>query len=169
MAQEDVSARLIGDELATWSTLATLLEWLPTALDAQLQEDAALTHFEYGILYALTDAPDGALRMSALAGFAHSSLSRLSRAVTRLERRGVVRRDPDPDDGRSTLATLTAAGREVFDEATPGHVALVRRLVLDPLTRTQQRTLEEIGRRILSSIRDDDGWRPAPDSARATP
>lgn len=169
MARDHVSPRLTGDDLATWSTLATLLEWLPAALDTQLQEDADLTHFEYGILYALADAPAGALRMSVLAGFAHSSLSRMSRAVTRLERRGLARRDPDPDDGRSTLATLTAAGRELFDEATPGHVALVRRLVLDPLTRTQQRRLEEIGRRILGSIRDDGGWRPAPDPARGTP
>ena len=49
-------ADLSPDDLETWSSLATLLEWLPAALDAQLQRDAALTHFEYGILFALSGA-----------------------------------------------------------------------------------------------------------------
>ena len=60
--------------------------------------------------------------MSVLAGYANSSLSRLSRAVARLETKGWVRRAPDPTDGRYTLATLTDLGVEKFDQATPGHV-----------------------------------------------
>ena len=44
------TAALQGDDLETWSALATVLEWLPAALDAQLQRDADLTHFEYGVL-----------------------------------------------------------------------------------------------------------------------
>ena len=75
---------LTGEDLRTWAALATVLEWLPAALDAQLQRDAELTHFEYGILFALADAPDRTLRMSVLAGYANSSLSRLSRAATRV-------------------------------------------------------------------------------------
>jgi DNA-binding MarR family transcriptional regulator len=49
-------------------------------------------------------------RMSTLAGCSNSSLSRLSRAVARLEAKDWVRRAPDPGDGRFTLATLTDAG-----------------------------------------------------------
>ena len=76
--------------------------------------------------------------MSVLAGYANSSLSRLSRAVLRLETRGWVNRTPDPADGRYTLAMLTEAGAGEVGDATPGHVATVRRLVLDPLTAAQQ-------------------------------
>src|SRR5690606_27087016 len=101
---------LEGDDLETWSALATVLEWLPAALDTQLMNDAQLTHFEYGIMYALATAEERTLRMSMLAGYANSSLSRLSRAVSRLERKGWVRRSPDPNDGRSTLAALTDEG-----------------------------------------------------------
>ena len=36
-----------------WVPLATLLERLPAALDAQLQRDSGLTHFEHGVLFAL--------------------------------------------------------------------------------------------------------------------
>ena len=66
-------------ELDTWSGVATLLEWLPDLLDAQLQRDVGLTHFEYGLLYALSTAREQTLRLSVLASYANSSLTRLSR------------------------------------------------------------------------------------------
>ncbi len=84
MSDTDDPAVLAGDDLETWAALATVLEWLPAALDSQLQRDADLTHFEYGVLFALANAPDRTLRMSVLAGYANSSLSRLSRAASRL-------------------------------------------------------------------------------------
>jgi len=152
---------LHGDDLETWSSLATVLEWLPPALDAQLQQDSDITHFEYGILFALADAPERTLRMSVLASYANSSLSRLSRAATRLEAKSWIERTPDPGDGRSTLARLTDTGLDRFEQATPGHTQTVLRLVLDPLTQAQARQLREITRRIAQAIRDDEGWRPA--------
>jgi len=148
------------DELQTWSGLATALEWLPALLDAQLERDAGLTHFEYGLLYALSSAPEQTLRLSVLAGYANSSLTKLSRAVTRLERRRWVRRATDPTDGRYTLAVLTDLGRRTVDEAMPGHVATVRSLVLAPLTVAQQRQLRDITRRILTAAGSVRPWRP---------
>lgn len=149
---------LSGDDLAAWSALATVLEWLPAALDAQLLRDSGLSHFEYGVLYALAGAPERTLRMSALAGFANSSLSRLSRAVSRLEARGWVERQPDPGDGRTTLATLTAAGAAQQAGAAPGHEALVRAVVLDPLSARQRRELQAIAATIAGAIRPDGAW-----------
>jgi DNA-binding MarR family transcriptional regulator len=148
------------DELATWSSVATLLEWMPAALDAQLQRDAGMAHFEFGILFALSRAEAGTLRMSTLAAHANSSLSRLSRAVARHERRGWVRREPDPADGRFTLAILTDAVREAAREAEPGHVALVRRLVFDALTPEQASALGEACRLVTARIDEDRAWRP---------
>ena len=169
MTDPQTRAELMGDDLETWSALATVLEWLPPTLDAQLQRDAGLTHFEYGILYALDRAPEGTLRMSVLADYANSSLSRLSRAATRLESRGWLRRTPDPADGRFTLAVLTAAGRRTAEEAGPGHVRHVRRLVLDRLTPAQNRQLRDISRLIAQGIRAEGAYQPAPapvDTAR---
>lgn len=160
MANADTPATLTGEELEIWAGLATVLEWLPAALDSQLQRDAQLTHFEYGVLYALAHAPDSILRMSVLAGYANSSLSRLSRAATRLETKGWLRRTPDPADGRFTLAILTELGRQKVDEATPGHVHAVRELVLDRLTKPQTRQLREITGRITHAIRSDGSWEP---------
>ncbi|WP_206690411.1 MarR family winged helix-turn-helix transcriptional regulator [Quadrisphaera sp. INWT6] len=149
---------LQGEELTTWSGLATVLEWLPALLDAQLRRDADLTHFEYGVLFALAKAPERRLRMSVLAGYANSSLTRLSRAVTRLEGRGYAERAVDDDDGRYTLAQLTDAGSAAFEAATPGHTALVRQLVLDALTEEQRSQLREISESILAAAGPGTPW-----------
>ena len=149
-----------NDQLETWSALATVLEWLPSALDAQLHSAADLTHFEYGILYALSTATEHTLRMSTLADYANSSLSRLSRAVVRLENKGWVRRSPDAQDGRYTLAILTGPGLQKVDQATPGHVQTVHRLIFEPLTQHQARQLRDISRRVMSAVRTENGWLP---------
>ncbi|SIN89118.1 DNA-binding transcriptional regulator, MarR family [Agromyces cerinus subsp. cerinus] len=160
MAEPEPADELDRDELATWSAFATLLEWVPAALDAQLKRDSGIGHFDFGILFALSRAEDHTLRMSDLAGYANSTLSRLSRAVDRHEREGWVRRAPDPADGRITLATLTSRGREFVRAATPGHVQLVRRLVFDSLTRAQSQQLNVISRRITGAVRSEGGWQP---------
>jgi DNA-binding MarR family transcriptional regulator len=64
--------------------------------------------------------------------------------VARLERRGWVRRDPCPDDGRATLATLTDAGFARLAAAAPGHVEAVRAYVIDALDPAQLRELTAI-------------------------
>lgn len=91
-----------------------------------------------------------------MAAFAKGSLARLSQVVARLEKRGWIRRTPDPDDGRFTLAILTDTGRDKVVATAPGHVAEVQRLVFDALTRAQQRQLHDIGRRIVRVIDPDD-------------
>jgi DNA-binding MarR family transcriptional regulator len=143
---------LSEDDRKAWVAFASTLIWLPTALDDQLQRDSGLSHFEYGILAALSDADAATLRMSELAIFANGSLSRLSRAVARLEGREWVTRMPDPADGRYTLAVLTDEGRTVLVEAAPGHVEAVNRLVFDVLTAAQARQLGIIAGRILHAI-----------------
>ncbi|GAA2958449.1 MarR family winged helix-turn-helix transcriptional regulator [Microbacterium schleiferi] len=149
-------------ELATWASLATMVERLPRALDAQLQESCGLTHFEFGLLYALDTAPDRTLRLSTLAGYASSTLSRLSRAFTRLERRDLVRREPDAADGRFTLGILTDAGHDLVESALPGHHDLVRALVFDTLSDAEAAQLGEMSRRVSERIDPAEVWTPAP-------
>ena len=55
---------------------------------------------------------------------------------------------------------LTDLGLDTVEQATPGHVATVRRLVLQPLTKAQQGQLQEITRRILSATDGGRPWRP---------
>ncbi|HSF26259.1 MAG TPA: MarR family transcriptional regulator, partial [Actinomycetes bacterium] len=99
----------------------------------------------------LSEAPDRALRMRELAEAASSSRSRLSHAVARLEERGWVRRTPCPTDRRGQVAELTGAGFAALAAAAPGHVAQVRRSVIDRLSERQLRQLERISRAILAN------------------
>ena len=140
------------DERKSWVPFVRMLIWLPAALDDQLQRDSGLSHFEYGILASLSEADAATRRMSELAIYASGSLSRLSRAVARLEERGWATRRPDPTDGRYTLATLTRSGRAVLVKAAPGHVEAVRQLVFDVLTIGQARQLGVIAGRIQKAI-----------------
>ncbi|WP_433606331.1 MarR family winged helix-turn-helix transcriptional regulator [Dactylosporangium sp. CA-139114] len=152
---------LDDDERETWFALVSLMIRLPAALDHQLQRDAGITHFEYQVLAGLSMAPERTLRMSVLAQFAEGTLPRLSQVVARLEKRGLVTRRPDPADGRYTLATLTDEGSAVVVATAPGHVAEVRRLVFDPLTKAQLRQLRAAGERIARAA---DPGAPCPGS-----
>src|SRR4029079_15048421 len=131
-------------QLAAWVKLVAVVELLPGVLDTQLRRDAGLTHFEYFVLAMLSEAPERTLRMTSLAQRTNATLPRLSHVVRRLEERGLVERFPCPDDGRATNARLTAPGRRKVQQTAPGHVAHVRRNVLDALTPEQIQQLTEI-------------------------
>jgi DNA-binding MarR family transcriptional regulator len=140
------------DERTTWLSLLRLLAKLPPLLDGRLERDAGLNLFEYTILAMLSEQPDATLRMSRLASVTNASPSRLSHASRHLEARGLLAREPDPDDGRCIRAVLTAAGRALVETSAPGHVAAVREMFLDPLTRPQLLAIREANEQILDRL-----------------
>ena len=143
---------LTAEELDSWLSFVRLLTWLPSSIDQQLQRDSKLGMVEYQVLAMLSESTNRTMRMSSLAEVTNASLSRLSRVITRLENRGLVRREPDPTDGRFTYAILTEAGFQTLAEAAPGHVALVRSLVIDVLSPEQLRRLGRDADRIMARI-----------------
>lgn len=127
---------LDAEQQEAWLSLIALVTRLPAALDTQLQRDSQLTHFEYFVLAALSDAPDRRLRLATLAQRANASLSRLSHVVTKMERTGLVRREKAPT-GRGSDAVLTEEGMDRIVGAAPAHVESVRILVFDGLDAKQ--------------------------------
>lgn len=150
--EDDPPDWLDDKQRSAWLRFAGLLTMLPAELDGEMQRLAGLTQFEYSVLAALSEAPGRCLRISRLAAFARGSLSRLSHLIKRLEGRGWVRRELDPQDGRYTNAILTDEGYAKVVATAPGQVDLVRRLVVDALTATQLRQLGEISERLLDRI-----------------
>jgi DNA-binding MarR family transcriptional regulator len=142
---------LTDDERNAWMTLISLLMTMPTAIDAQLKRDAGLNFFEYSILTALSRPPGRPVRMNTLALFAGGSASRLSHAVSRLERQGWVRREVQNSDVRCTEAMLTEKGFAVLSAAAPDHVREARRLVFDRITPEQVEQLQRITRQLLEA------------------
>jgi len=143
---------LTDAEVDSWLSVVRLMTWLPWSIDQQLRRDANLGMVEYQVMARLSQCPERTLRMSSLADLANSSLSRLSHLVKRLEERGLVRREPDPADGRFTIAILTDKGFQALAKAAPAHVAHVRSLVVDVLSPEQLRRMGLAADRIMSHI-----------------
>ena len=99
-----------------------------------------------------TEKPEVTVLCDASASMLTRDVLLHDQVVSRLEKRGWVRRTPDPTDGRTTLATLTDDGWAKVVQTAPGHVETVRSLAFDPLTRAQVRQVCEIGRRITRAI-----------------
>ncbi|WP_262849548.1 MarR family winged helix-turn-helix transcriptional regulator [Mumia quercus] len=142
---------LTPSELKDWVSVVALCSTLPSALDAQLKRDAGLNLFEYHILVHLDASPNGMVSMSDLALLAQGSLSRLSHAVGRLERDGLVRRGACNEVGRRMGAVLTDAGRARLEAAAPGHVREVRRRVVDVLDPAQLQALGQAARAVVAA------------------
>src|SRR5579863_9187354 len=112
---------LTPEQLESWLSLVRLWTWLPWSIDQQLRKDSGLAMVEYQVLAMLSEKPGWTMRMSSLAEVTNASLSRLSHLVKRLEERGLMRREPDPADGRFTGAILTEKGHQVLASAAPKH------------------------------------------------
>jgi DNA-binding MarR family transcriptional regulator len=142
---------LSDEQQAAWRPVVALLLRLPAALDAELQRDAGINHFDYLVLSGLSEAPGRTLRMSELAAMANSSLSRLSHVVSRLETRGWVRRESCPGDGRFINAVLTEEGWQKVVATAPGHVTAVRELLVGTLTKEEFAQFGAIAAKVLAA------------------
>jgi DNA-binding MarR family transcriptional regulator len=136
---------LSSEEQQAWIGATALMWLLPGPLDAQLQRDSGLNLFEYFVLSSLSMAEGRQRRMSDLAARSNASPSRVSNVVGRLEDQGWVTRHTHESDRRSSIATLTAAGWDKVVAAAPGHVAEVRRLLIDERTPAELAALRDVG------------------------
>ncbi|MFH8382445.1 MarR family winged helix-turn-helix transcriptional regulator [Kitasatospora sp. NPDC018058] len=144
------------DEMAAWRGFVVASNLLNRRLERQLKEDSGLSHQQYEILVHLSAAPGDSLRMTELADKLVTSKSGLTYQVTQLERMGLVARRSCPSDVRGVIAELTDQGREMLRQAAPGHVALVRELLIDVLTREQLAVLAEGLGAVSARLRQDE-------------
>jgi DNA-binding MarR family transcriptional regulator len=134
---------LSAEEQRAWLALHTTYALLHQRMDQQLKRDAGLSHLQYEILARLSAAPERELRMTSLAGAVVNSKSGLTYQVGQLEQAGLVRRRTCESDVRAVYAGLTDEGAAVLARAAPGHVALVRELLIDVLTPEQLRAIAD--------------------------
>ena len=152
---------LTPQEQRAWRAYIGAAALVEDALDRQLQQEAGMPHLYYSILATLSEVPERRLRMTDLAEGLKITRSRLTYAVSRLEKDGLVRREDCRWDKRGSIATLTDEGMRVLEGAAPGHVETVRSLLFDRLTPEQVGQLEEIFTAIGEGFHGD--------SAHATP
>jgi DNA-binding MarR family transcriptional regulator len=127
---------LSEDEQQAWRATVNLSQLLMRQLDRDLNAHGLNGH-DYEILVELSEAPDNRLRMTELADATSQSRSRLSHQISRMESRGLVRRDNCEGDKRGTFAVLTNLGMDTIKRVAPDHVENVRRHFIDRLTPRQ--------------------------------
>jgi len=142
-------------EQQVWRAYLDATRLLVQVLDRQLETDAGISFTDYELLVQLSEAPDGRLRMRDLANATLSTRSGMTRAVTRLERAGWVRRVECEEDRRGMYAELTQSGQAKLAASAPGHVAAVRAHVFDELTAAQWQQLGATCRQLAESLRAD--------------
>lgn len=142
--------RLNEGQIETYVAFTEIASQLRFRLETHLRTTSQLSHVQFEILGKLMRTPGQRLRMTDLADGIVVSRSGLTYQVGVLARQGLVERLPSPDDERSTLVELTDAGRSQFLELLPGHVQIVRELLVDALSADEAAAL----RATLTHVRD---------------
>ncbi|MEC3891587.1 MULTISPECIES: MarR family winged helix-turn-helix transcriptional regulator [Nocardiopsis] len=139
-------------EERAWRAFRRMMIAVRTATVRDLAE-TDLSEPDYEVLSTLAECPEVTSTLHEQATKMGWSRSRLSRHAGRMETRGLIRRAPDPADGRGCLLILTELGRDTLRSATPVHLESVRRHFADPLDTDDLTDLIRIGDKIMSAGR----------------
>jgi len=132
-APEDSSV----DAIAPWRAMLIAHSRAVRAIEAHMTAEGVIALTWYDVLLELHGA-DGPLQMRELGNRVVLSRTRVSRLVQELEAHGLVKRTPNSGDGRSTLASITAAGTEELKKAAPVYLAGIEQHFTDHLTPSQR-------------------------------
>jgi DNA-binding MarR family transcriptional regulator len=125
-------------------------------LDLQIARDLAadsqLSEADYDVLSTLSETKDHRRRLNDLATSMLWSKSRLSHHISRMEGRGLVRREDCETDARGSFIVLTSDGMRAIKTAAPPHVESVRRHFLDLLSEDQIDVLGHISQTVVTHL-----------------
>ena len=156
---------LHDDRVTLWGLFLEVREGIKRQLDRELQAEVGIPDAWFEVLLRIGRTPGQAVPMTRLADMVLFSSGGFTKLADRMERAGLIRREPCPGDRRSSLATLTPEGRRVLDRALAVHVPGLQRHLVDHLDAPRRRQLEEILRTLrsgLSAIGDEAKPDPAP-------
>ncbi|HEX7746560.1 MAG TPA: MarR family transcriptional regulator [Micromonosporaceae bacterium] len=138
--------------MACWRSFIESSQRLVLQLEDDLRSDSELNLADYHVLVLLSEADGQRLRMGELASRMVFSPSRLTYQISAMERRGLVIRENCPEDRRGSRAVMTAAGLLALQRAAPGHLAAVRRHLMDDLDEAEvaclTRVFDRLGARL---------------------
>ncbi|MEU6204550.1 MarR family transcriptional regulator [Micromonospora musae] len=144
---------LDSSRLAAWRAYIEASQRLFTQIEEDLRTDSDLSFADYHVLVLLSEAPGQRLRMGELAGRLVFSASRLTYQISSMQRRGLVSREPCPEDRRGSQAVLTATGLLTLREAAPHHLVSVRSRLMDDLDDDEVACLTRIFERLGDRLR----------------
>jgi DNA-binding MarR family transcriptional regulator len=147
-----VAARFNDLEGAAWGGLLGVHGRLMRLIERDLTDRCGISHPEFEILLRLSWAEGHRVRIQDLAAASVLTRSGTSRAVERLERLGLLRRESAPEDRRGNYAILLPAGAGRLAQALDGHVPLVRATFLAQFTSVELQSMAEYWRRVEAAL-----------------
>jgi DNA-binding MarR family transcriptional regulator len=138
-------------ELRAWRAFIDARHQVGVHLERGLQA-SGLSGADYEVLALLSDHDGDRMPSRELRNALGWEKSRLSHQLRGMEKGGLISREPNPADARSTLVCLLPTGRAAIEKAAPGHVADVRRNFIDLLTPAELDTLATLNERILQHL-----------------
>lgn len=124
---------LDDEEQELWRLLLGAVRKINRGMDETLKAGGEVSASEFAVLVALSEAPEQHLRLHELCTQLEWDRSRASHQVTRMEKRGLLYKEPDAVDARRINVCVTHVGIEHLRRAAPEHVESVRRMVFDHL------------------------------------
>ncbi|WIB77763.1 MarR family transcriptional regulator [Curtobacterium sp. MCPF17_002] len=153
MTADESAPPLDPAELGAYFALIEVSSLLRHTVEQQLRDAGDLSYVQFQLLATLGDAADGSRRMTDLADGVVYSRSGLTYQVGLLEQAGLVARSQSADDERGVTVTITDAGRDVLARVFPGHVDVLRKLFLEPLSHDDVQGLATVLTRVRDHMR----------------
>ncbi|MGV0795276.1 MarR family winged helix-turn-helix transcriptional regulator [Mycolicibacterium sp. XJ1819] len=142
-------------EARAWRAFVYSHQQIELHLIRSLQR-SGLSGADYEVLAALSGHDGDRMSARDLGEALSWEKSRLSHQLRRMQADGLISREPNPDDARSTMVRLLPAGRAAIEKAAPGHVDDVRRNFIDLFTPAELDTLATLNERILHHLAEID-------------
>ncbi len=133
-----------------WERTLRTVSRLLRVFDREMQDDVDVPLTWYDVLVQLYSAPDMRLRMQTLSDSLVLTRSGATRLVDRIEKAGLVRREPAAEDRRGYYAILTAAGRLLMERAQTAHRVGIEKHFGHHLSPDEQQTLFVIMGKLLA-------------------
>jgi DNA-binding MarR family transcriptional regulator len=139
---------LTDTEQTAWRTFIESSWALHTRLEDELRATTGLSMNDYHVMVVLSEAPERRLRMGELASRMVFSPSRVTYQINSMVKRGLVRKQSCPEDGRGQEAVLTDEGLAALQAAAPLHLDTVRKAFIDHVDADELEVINRVFKKV---------------------
>lgn len=139
------------EEMRLWRSILAASRKLERTMEVSLQNNDGMSSSEYAVLVELADVEDNQLRLRELCARLEWDRSRASHQITRMVKRGLVRKVRCVGDARGVVVEITEDGKDRLAAAVPSHVETVRQMLFDVLDYKDIKKLQKFYEALLGA------------------
>lgn len=147
-----MAAATSPEEQKLWRAFYAMRRQLELSLERRLQADAGISAADFEVLMVLHTEPTKRLRAGQIGDLTGWEKSRVSHQITRMEQRGLVKRQECGDDARGVWVVLTEDGTRAVSSTLPDREAAIREYFFDLLTDEEKQVLLDVSTRVVDKI-----------------